>query len=80
MTLLYFHLVDGVDTLVDQDCVEMAPEKIVGRTLVEVRALIADEALRGRIDLRQRIDVKDGEGVVLHSLPFAEAVEIIGPG
>lgn len=80
MPRLYFHLLDGVDALIDQDGVEIAPEKIVGRALVEARALIADEALRGRIDLRQRIEVKDRDGVVLHCLPFAEAVEIVPPG
>jgi hypothetical protein len=80
MPRLYFHLMDGADALIDQDGVDIAPEKIAGRALVEARALIADEALRGRIDLRQRIEVKDRDGAVLYSLAFAEAVEIIPPG
>ncbi|MFA6113268.1 MAG: hypothetical protein WC729_04735 [Sphingomonas sp.] len=80
MSRLYFHLVDGVDTLIDQDGVEIAADEVAGRALTEARALIADEALLGRIDLRQRIEVKDGEGAVLHCLPFAAAVEIIPPG
>jgi len=80
MSRLYFHLVDGVDTLIDQDGIEITPDKVAGRALAEARALIADEAQAGRIDMRQRIEVKDDKGVVLHCLPFAEAVEIIPPG
>jgi hypothetical protein len=80
MSRLYFHLVDGVDTLIDQDGIEITPDKVAGRALAEARALIADEARAGCIDMRQRIEVKDDEGLVLHCLPFAEAVEIIPPG
>lgn len=79
MPRLYFHLHNGTGMLLDEDGIEIAPETMHIRALIEARALIADEALNGQIDLRQRIEVKDGNGLVLHSLPFAEAVEIIAP-
>ncbi|MDB5705982.1 MAG: hypothetical protein JWN66_3098 [Sphingomonas bacterium] len=79
MSLLYFHLRDGIDTLLDEDGIEMLPENVAGRALTEARAIIADEALNGRIDLCQRIDVEDQEGSILHSLSFCDAVEIISP-
>ena len=79
MSRFYFHLRDGVDTLLDEDGIEMMPEEAAARALFEARAIIADEALHGRIDLRQRIDVQDGNGMILHSLAFADAVEIVPP-
>jgi hypothetical protein len=45
--------------------------------LTSARDCIAGEALNGTIDLRQRIDAEDGQGRVVHSLPFAGAVKII---
>lgn len=79
MSRLYFHLHDGVDTLLDHDGVELTPGQVPGRALTEARAIIADEALQGRIDLRQRIDVHDGEGRIIYSLPFPDAVTIVPP-
>ena len=79
MSRLYFHLYDGVDTLIDPDGIDVPYEEASSRALAEARALIADEALRGRIDLRQRIDVEDAAGRLLHSLSFYQAVEIIAP-
>lgn len=79
MPRLYFHLHDGVDVMLDEDGCDLPQDKIASRALVEARAIIADEALQGRIDLRPRIDVEDGDGRVLHRLSFVNAVEVITP-
>ena len=79
MSRMYFHFFDGSRILADGDGIEIAPEDVAERLLKEARALIADEALRGVIDLRQRIDVADRDGMVLYSMAFANAVEIIPP-
>lgn len=76
MSRFYFHLRDGTDVLLDPDGSEMSREQAVSRALQEARALIADEALRGRVDLDQRIDVEDEQGGLVHSLQFADAVDI----
>ncbi len=76
---LYFHLHDGVDTLVDREGADMPVEQAATRALAEARALIAAEALHGRIDLGQAIEVKDDAGRRLYCLAFAEAVEIVAP-
>ena len=80
MARYYFHLHNGFDALLDPDGAEMPINDAVARALVECRALIAHEALEGRIDLRQRIDVEDETGSVLHSISFQEAVQIVSQG
>jgi hypothetical protein len=79
MPRVYFHLHDGVDMMLDEDGNDVKVEDIVARALIEARAIIADEARQGRIDLRPRIDVEDANGTVVHRLCFTDAVEIIGP-
>jgi len=77
MPRLYFHFHDGIDMMLDEGGNDIPVEQIVARALVEARAIIADEVLRGRIDLRPRIDVQDGDGTVVHRLCFVDAVKII---
>lgn len=79
MAKVYFHFRNGNDILADPEGVDVASERIALRALAEARALIADEAMQGLIDLRQRIDAEDGTGRILHSLEFANAVRIISP-
>ena len=79
MPVYFFHLRDGEDTLLDPDGRVLDGSAAIARSaLAEARALISDEARLGRIRLDQRIDVEDADGVVVHSLPFSEAVEITG--
>lgn len=79
MALYYFHLRDGEDILLDPDGrILEGAGAIALCALVEARALISEEARSGRIRLNQRIDVEDADGVVVHSLPFSEAIEITG--
>lgn len=80
MPRLYFHLHDGVDRLLDEEGSELTLAEAEVRALTEARSLIAHEALQGRIDLNQRLDVEDSEGAVLHTLCFRDAVEILDAG
>ena len=45
----------------------------------EARAILADEARNGRIDLSHRIEVEDEDRRPVLLLPFSAAVEIEGP-
>lgn len=47
--------------------------------LEEARAILADEARSGRIDLSHRIEVEDEQRRPVLLLPFSAAVEIEGP-
>jgi hypothetical protein len=78
MPLYYFHLRDGVDLLLDPEGRQLdGPEAIPKAALIEARSIIGDDAKNGRILLDQHIDVEDASKNILHTLHFADAVEII---
>jgi hypothetical protein len=77
MSRIYFHLYDGAEVLIDSEGTNLSIGEAAARALVTARALIADDVLQGRINLRQRIDVEDASGTIVHSVPFVQAVEII---
>ena len=77
MPLYYFHLSDGHQALIDPEGREVAEfSEIAGLALKEARAMISQDALGGRINLNQFIEVRDQSGKLVHQLPFREAVTI----
>jgi hypothetical protein len=79
MPTFYFHLRDGVETLLDHHGRKLGDAtQVPALALVEARSLIGQEALQGRIDLDQRIEVESPMGTVVHTLNFDDAVEIVG--
>jgi hypothetical protein len=80
MTLYYFHLRDGVDILLDEEGRELDGSASVARAaLQEARSIISHDASQGRIVLHYRIDVEDEHRQIVHTLGFADAVEIVPP-
>ncbi|HEX8482508.1 MAG TPA: hypothetical protein VF650_11445 [Allosphingosinicella sp.] len=80
MSLYYFHLRDGVDILLDPEGRELANRgSIPEAALKEARSIIGHDAVSGRILLDQHIDVEDEFRNILHTLHFADAVEIVRP-
>jgi hypothetical protein len=73
----YFHLRDGTDVLLDPDG-RLLPSlaAVAGAALLEARAIISAEAKGGKISLDQSIDVEDEAGEVVHTITFADAVQI----
>lgn len=47
---------------------------------MSARDCMAGDIKHGRLDLRYRIDVVDEAGETVHSLSFADAVEVLGRG
>jgi hypothetical protein len=75
----FFHLRDHVERLLDPQGRSIDdPAAIEATALSEARALIAQDALGGSIDLRQRLEVEDESGAVVHVLRFSDAVEVLG--
>lgn len=75
LALYFFHLCDGGDTLIDPDGRNIAdPAQIPDIALREARAMISQDALEGRIVLDQYIEVRDGDGRLIHSISFRDAV------
>ena len=75
----YFHLLNGVDVLLDPEGRDLENlEAVKSVALREVRMLISHEALSGVLDLNQRLEIRDEADTVVHRLEFAEAVSITG--
>jgi hypothetical protein len=79
MSRYFFHLIDSIDKILDPEGAELTPDAIVGVALVQARDCMAADVKNGRLDLHYRIDVHDERGELVHSLAFADAVEIAQP-
>lgn len=79
MPRYFLHLRDSVDEVLDPEGIEMPREAIAGVALAQARDCMAGDVKSGRLDLHYRIDVHDEAGKVVHSLPFADALEVVAP-
>lgn len=77
MPLYFLHLRDGSDELLDPDGVHMPADAVPGFALRAARDCMAGDVMNGRIELKYRIDVEDGDGRVVHSVAFADAIEVV---
>jgi hypothetical protein len=74
----YFHLTDRFGAVPDPDPRELADLEVVrAQALKGARSIICEDVRDGRVDLTGRIDVYDGAGNLVLSLPFKEAVELV---
>jgi hypothetical protein len=76
MATYYFHLRDGTDVLLDPDGRDLESGSLAAAALTEARAIIAADAGSGHIYLDQTIEVEDGDGKVVHSIRFEDAVQV----
>ena len=77
MARYFFHLCDGHDELMDPDGREIEDAtQVPAIALKECRWCISQDALEGRIDLGQSIEVRDAAGELVHHLRFQDAVHI----
>ena len=78
MAQYFFHLRDGHDVVIDAEGQSIVDRSLVGvHALREARAMISQDALGGRINLNQYIEVRDEAGKLVHQLPFRDAVVIV---
>ena len=74
----YFHLHDRSGPVPDPDPRELSGLEVVReQALKGARSIICEDVRYGRVDLTGRIDVYDGAGELVLSLPFADAVELV---
>ena len=77
MARYFFHLCDGREVIIDPEGKDLPDPSLVGAdALREARAMIAQDALAGRINLNQYIEVRDERGKLVHQLSFRDAVTI----
>jgi hypothetical protein len=81
VALYFFHLCDGHEVVIDPEGREIGDLSLIaGFALKEARAMIAQDALSGRIMLDQYIEVRDDSGKLIHQLSFRDAVTVSGGG
>ena len=77
MQTYFFHLHNGVDTLLDAEGRQLPGiGAVIGAALVEARSIIGADALEGKVALEQRIDVENDLGAIVHTLHFEDAVKV----
>lgn len=78
MVRYYMQLRDGTEQLLDPDGIEYADlDELRKAVLVAARDLISGDARSGEIDMRFRIDAEDRDGMIVYTLAFKQAVNII---
>lgn len=78
MARYFFHLRDGPDDLLDPDGIDLLAEAVPGTALLHARDCIAGDVKGGRLDLNYRINVHSEDDEIVHSLAFADALEVVG--
>jgi hypothetical protein len=72
------NLRDGTEELLDPEGVDCdSLDALRKAVLAAVRDLMSGDVRGGLIDLRFRIDAEDADGVIVYTLPFKHAVNII---
>lgn len=74
----YLHVRDGVDQMLDPDGSDLPDlDAAISSAIAGARDLLAVDMKSGLLDLRYRIDIENGDGGILHTLPFADAFTCI---
>jgi hypothetical protein len=79
MPLYFMHLRASSDEMLDLDGASFPEEAVPRAALLAARDCMAHDLQSGRLDLTYRIDVHDEQGEMVHTLQFADAVEIVPP-
>ena len=79
MAKYFMNLRDGTEELLDPEGVEyVSLDALRKAVLATVRDLMSNDMRDGGvIDFRFRIDAEDADGVIVYTLPFKHAVNII---
>jgi hypothetical protein len=72
------HLRDGTEQILDPEGLEYpSVEALRKAVLIAARDLMTGDIREGVLDFRFRIDAEDESGVIIYSLPFKHAINII---
>jgi hypothetical protein len=78
MPRYYMQLRDGTEQMLDPEGIEYADlDDLRKKVLIAVRDLISGDVTSGLVDLRFRIDAEDRDGVIVYTLGFDQALNII---
>jgi hypothetical protein len=77
LPLYFMHFRTPADEMLDPEGVRMPEDTVADAALRAARDCMAHDLRAGRIDLTSRIDVHNEAGEIVHTLLFADAVEIV---
>ena len=78
VTKYFMNLRDGTEELLDPEGLEFETlDALRKAVLAAARDLMCGDLVTGVLDFRFRIDAEDQDGVIVYSLPFQPAVNII---
>lgn len=75
----FFHLVDSSEVVLDPEGVFLPINAIADTALLQARDCMAGDVKDGKLRLDYQINVHDEQGALVHSLSFADAIEIVSP-
>lgn len=77
MPKFFFHVLNGIGHMGDEEGQDLEDQAAARRIAIDsVRSMVSEDARAGTIDLRGRIEVKDGDQNVLVTVTYAEAFEL----
>jgi hypothetical protein len=77
MPRFYLHIHNSNGKTVDEEGQEVADVEAARATAIAgIRSVLADEILRGSLDLRGRIEIEDEAGAVRAVVAFSEALRL----
>jgi hypothetical protein len=78
MTRYFMNLRDSSEELLDPEGIDYESlDALRKAVLATVRDLMCGDMRNGLIDFRFRVDAEDADGVIVYTLPFQHAVNII---
>ncbi len=78
MTRYFMHLRDGTEEMLDPEGIEYSSLNALRKAvLISARDLMTGDVRDGVLDFRFRIDAEDENGVIVYTLPFKHALNII---
>lgn len=77
MPLYYFHMLNRIGFVEDEEGMDLPDlETARAEAMDNIRSVLAEDARKGCLDLRGRIDIVDERGEIVLTLPFSEAIDI----
>lgn len=74
MPRYFFHVHNGIGLVEDEDGRDLGDlRRVRDEAIKGIRSILSDEVMKGRIDLRGRIEIADETDTVVLIIPFEEA-------
>ena len=81
MPRFFFDVCNGHGLIRDEEGIDLETQASARQVAIDsVRSMVAEDARKGVLDLKGRIDLKDSAGNILIAIYYMEAFEVQMPG